>query len=73
MQYPNKDTKDQGNSLQHPCEIAAGVHFSCMGSPYKVDQIEMWQLRAARWTCSNFDWNASVTEILNNLGWRSLE
>ena len=33
----------------------------------------MVQRRAARWTCSNYDRKASVTEMVNNLGWRSLE
>ena len=33
----------------------------------------MVQRRAARWTCSNCDRNAGVTEMLNNLGWHSLE
>ena len=31
------------------------------------------QRRAARWTTSNFDRRASVTEMLNKLGWRTLE
>ena len=39
----------------------------------EVNQIEVVQRRAARWTCSNFDRNASVAEMLNNLGSRSLE
>ena len=32
-----------------------------------------WLSRAARWTCNNFDRYASVSEMVNNLGWRSLE
>ena len=39
----------------------------------KVNKIEMVQRRAARWTCSNYDRKASVTQMVNNLGWRSLE
>ena len=39
----------------------------------KVNQIEMMQRKAARWTCSNYDRKASVTELVNNLGWRSLQ
>ena len=39
----------------------------------KFNQIEMVQRRAARWTCSNYYRKASVTEMVNNLGWRSLE
>ena len=33
----------------------------------------MVQRRAARWTFGNFDNRASVTEMLNKLGWRTLE
>ena len=36
-------------------------------------KIEMVQRRAARWTMSNYDPKASVTDMLTNLGWRSLE
>ena len=39
----------------------------------KGNQIEMVQRRAARWTCSNYDRKASVTEMVNKLRWRSLE
>ena len=36
-------------------------------------RIEMVQRRAARWVMSNFDPKASVTDMLDSLGWRSLE
>ena len=36
-------------------------------------KIEMVQRRAARWTTGNFDRRASVTSMLQELGWRSLE
>ena len=39
----------------------------------KVNQTEIVQHRTARWLCSNYDWKASVTEMVNNLGWHSLE
>lgn len=38
-----------------------------------ISKIEMVQRRAARWTVGNFDNRASVTEMLNKLGWRTLE
>ena len=38
-----------------------------------ISKIEMVQRRAARWTISNFDRRASVTEMLDKLGWRTLE
>ena len=38
-----------------------------------ISKIEMVQRRAARWTFGNFDNRASVTEMLNKLGWRTLE
>ena len=36
-------------------------------------KIEMVQRRAVRWTLSNYDPKASVTDMLTNLGWRSLQ
>ena len=38
-----------------------------------ISKIEMVQRRAACWTFGNFDNRASVTEMLNKLGWRTLE
>ena len=51
-------------------------YSSAVRDPYtkhKINHIEMVQRRAARWTCSNYDWTSTVTEMINNLGWRSLE
>ena len=39
----------------------------------RISQIEQVQRRAARWTVSNFDRKASVTEIVQDLGWRTLD
>ena len=39
----------------------------------RISQIEHVQQRAARWTVSNFDRLASVSEMVQHLGWRSLE
>ena len=39
----------------------------------RISQIEQVQRRAARWTASNFDRQSSVTEMVKQLGWRSLE
>ena len=36
------------------------------------NKIEMVQRRAARFACKNYDMKASVTTMLQNLGWRSL-
>ena len=38
-----------------------------------VLQLEKVQRRAARWTTSNFDYRSSVTALLQELGWRTLE
>ena len=38
----------------------------------KQHQLEMVQSRAARYVCNNYNPEASVTEMLNQLGWRSL-
>jgi len=37
-----------------------------------VDRLEKTQRRAARWTMSNYSREASVTEMLSQLGWRTL-
>ena len=39
----------------------------------KTEQIEKIQWRAARWTTCNFDRMASVSAILETLGWHTLE
>ena len=39
----------------------------------RTSQIEQVQQRAARWTVSNYDWQASATQIVQDLGWRTLE
>ena len=39
----------------------------------KTEQIEKVQRRAARWTTCNFDRMASVSAMLETLGWRTLE
>ena len=36
-------------------------------------QLENIQKRAARWTTSNYDTRSSVSAMLNQLGWRTLE
>ena len=38
-----------------------------------ISQIEQVQRRDARWTVSNFDRKASVTKMVQDLGWRTLE
>ena len=50
--------------------------MSAVSDPHTKDhisKIEMVQRRAARWTTSNFDRRASVTEMLDKLDWRTLE
>ena len=39
----------------------------------RITQIEKVQRRAAHWTVNNFDQQASVTKIIQKLGWRTLE
>ena len=38
-----------------------------------ISQIEKVQRRAARWTISNYDYRSSVTSMIENLGWRTLD
>ena len=39
----------------------------------RISKIEMVQRTAAPWTLRNYDHQASVTEMINKLGWRTLE
>jgi hypothetical protein len=51
-------------------------YASPVWSPYtqkNIDKLEMVQRRAARWTQNNYSTYASVTEMITNLGWRSLQ
>ena len=51
-------------------------YSSSVWSPYtqnNIHKIEMVQRRAARWTLDNYTRQASVSEMLTHLGWRSLE
>ena len=51
-------------------------YVSPMWDPHtkdKISQIEKVQLRAARWITSNYDYRSSVTSMIENLGWRTLE
>ena len=60
------------NTLVRPqLEYAAPIW-----DPYtkeKTNQLEKIQRRAARWTTSNYDYRSSVTAMLDQPGWRTLE
>ena len=51
-------------------------YASCVWDPYTaaaIKQIEMVQRRAARWVVNDYSYTSSVTSIISDLGWRSLE
>ena len=51
-------------------------YASCVWSPHTVSdshQVEMVQRTAARWVLSRHDRTSSVTDMLSELKWRSLE
>ena len=51
-------------------------YASAVWSPYtkeNINKIEMLQKRAARSVCNDYSPYSSVTDMLCNLGWRSLE
>ena len=60
------------NTLVHPkLEYASPIW-----DPHtkdKISQVEKVQPRAARLTTSNYDYRSSVTSMIENLGWRTLE
>ena len=69
----NKDIKTMAyNSLVCPQVEYASVVWS----PYtkdNINKIEKVQRRAARWVLNDYSSYSSVTDMLSNLGWRSLE
>ena len=69
----NKDIKTMAyNSLVRPQVEYASVVWS----PYtkdNINKIEKVQRRAARWVTNDYSSYSSVTDMLSNLGWRSLE
>ena len=74
----NIRTKDPGvRELAYKALVRPLVEYaSPVWSPYTktyIDKIEMVQRRAARWTTNNFSCQASVIDMLNTLGWRSLK
>ena len=51
-------------------------YWSVVWSPYTKEnkgKIEMVQRRAARWVSNDYSIYSSVTEMMSNLGWRSVE
>ena len=68
----NKDLKTMAyNSL-----VRAQVEYAYVWSPYtkdNINKIEKVQRRAARWVTNDYSSYSSVTDMLSNLGWRSLE
>ena len=48
-------------------EVQYGIHI------YKKTKIENIQRRAARFVKINYIWNASVTSLINDLNWQSLQ
>ena len=73
VQTKNKDIRTLAfNSLVRP-QVEYG---SAVWSPYtkeNKDKIEMVQRRAAKWVSNDYSTYSSVTEMMSNLGWRSLE
>ena len=72
VQTKNKDIRTPAyNSLMRP-QVENG---STVWSPYtkEKDKIEKVQRRAARWVSNDYSTYNSVTEVMSNLGWRSLE
>ena len=60
------------NTLVRPqLEYASAVWYP--HTKVRTSQLEQVQRRAARWTASNYDWQASATQIVQDLGWHTME
>ena len=73
VQTKNKDIRTQAyNSL-----VRLQVEYvSAVWSPYtkeNKDKTKMVQIRAVRWVSNDYSTYSSVTEMMSNLGWRSVE
>ena len=74
----NVNPKNQSvKELAYKTFVRPKVEYaSTMWSPYtkkNINQIEMVQRRAARWVTNRYSSYDSVSAMLGNLGWRSLE
>ena len=74
----NIKTKNQkGRETANNTLVRPQLEYSApIWDPYtreKTLQLEKIQRRAARWTTSNYATRSSVTAMLNQLGWRTLE
>ncbi|KAK3109083.1 hypothetical protein FSP39_022693 [Pinctada imbricata] len=67
----------QLKSLAYKTVVRPQLEYAtCVWDPYQathINRIEMVQRRAARWVCHDYSPYSSVTSMLENLGWRSLE
>ncbi|MCG8046380.1 MAG: hypothetical protein JAY66_11960 [Candidatus Thiodiazotropha taylori] len=74
----NVKTKNQDiKTLAYNTLVRPQVEYaSAVWSPYtkeNINKIEMLQRRAARWVTNDFSPYSSVTDMMGELGWRSLE
>ena len=72
-----KTKKQEIQTIAYNTLVRPQVEYaSAVWSPYmkeNINRIEMLQRRAARWVCNDYSPYSSVTDMLSNLGWRSLE
>ena len=54
-------------TLDYACSVWSPYH------QHNISKIEMVQRRAARFVTNNYDWNASVTDMLQHLQWEPLQ
>ena len=74
----NVRTKNQSvKEIAYKTLVRPQVEYaSTVWSPYtkqNIQKIEMVQRRAARWVSNSYSYYDSVSAMLSNLGWRSLE
>ena len=63
------------NGIQNSCSPISGVFIISLEPLHQsnIASLEMGQRGAARWTLIEYSPYASVTQMLQSLGWRSLE
>ena len=75
--HQNKNKKQKVRETAYNTLVRPQLEYSAPvwdpSSKDKTHQLEKSPKRAARWTTSNYDTRSSVSAILNQLGWRTLE
>ena len=63
------------NSIQNPCPATARIRLYCVvpHTDLDINKLESLQRRAARWITCDYQYTFSVSPMLQDLNWRTLD